>query len=157
MGIISEIAGIEETQILDLLMKYDYILPFRTSLDKNNISSVYEDYIKLIPGVHISDLHILEDVFKKCFPEQAEKLKEYLESPNKLMYQIFITKPSFFTAYCEWLFNLLFQIDPLIDTTMYTTNGKRTMGYLAEILYGFYFTMLIPKETVFQTGVTFLE
>lgn len=154
---VCDVAGISEKTILELLNRYDCIVPYRTSLEKINIYSVYEDYMKKIPGVHISDVFILEDVFKKKHPILWEKLQEYLFSPNKLMYQIFITKPRIFDAYCDWLFDLLFATDSFIDTSLYTTNGKRTMGYLAEILYGFYFTTLVPQEKVFQTGVTFLE
>ena len=154
---ICSVAGISEKKILDILAHFDVILPYRTSLEKINIHSVYEDYIKLIPGVHISDLFILEDCFKKKFPTQALEFEDYLNSPNKLMYQIFITTPKIFNAYCNWLFEILFTIDPLLDTGLYTANGKRTLGYLAEILYGFYFTTVITSEKIFETGVTFLE
>ena len=150
-------AGINEDRIAELLSAYDCILPFRTSLEKIGIRSVYEDYMKLIPGVHVSDVCTLEDVFARAYPEQKEKLRAYLYSPNKLMYQLFITKPQIFNAYCQWLFHLLFLIDPLVDASRYSLNGRRTMGYLAEILYGYYFTNLIPQESVFFTGVTYLE
>ena len=154
---VCELAGITEDKILVLLEQYDCILPYRTSLDKLNIHSVYEDYMKKIPGVHVSDVFILEEVIKYKYPDLFQQFQEYMFSPNKLMYQIFIAKTDVFNAYCKWLFDLLFAVDPLIDTALYNTNGRRTMGYLAEILYGFYFTTMIPQEKVFHTGVTFLE
>lgn len=151
------LAGISEAKILEILNRYDYILPYPTELQHLNIRSAYEDYVKLIPGVHITDLFILEELYQKLYPGTADKLKEYLSSPNKLMYQVFITKPALFTQYCEWLFDILFRLDLLVDSSLYSTNGRRTMGYLAEILYGFYFTKLIPQEKTFRTGVTYLE
>ena len=154
---VCDIAGISEKTILELLTRYDCIVPFRTSLEKINIHSIYEDYMRKIPGVHISDVFILEEIFKEKYPAVWEKLQDYMFSPNKLMYQIFIAKTELFVSYCEWLFDLLFAADPLIDASLYTTNGRRTMGYLAEILYGFYFTTLVPQEKVLHTGVTFLE
>lgn len=154
---ICTLAGITEARIEELMRTYDCIIPFRTSLEKMGIRSVYEDYVKKIPGVHVPDVFILEEVFRKKYPEMSEKMDEYLCSPNKLMYQIFITKPDVLDTYCEWLFDLLFAVDSLIDTSLYTTNGKRTMGYLAEILYGFYFTTIVPQERVLHTGVTYLE
>lgn len=150
-------AGINENKIIELLSEYDYIIPYRTSLERIGIKSVYEDYMKKIPGVHISDLFILEDVFAEVYPELLEKLREYLASPSKMMYQLFITKPTLFNMYCQWLFDLLLKIDSNIDSSLYTVNGRRTMGYLAEILYGFYFTAMIPENRAFRTGVTFLE
>lgn len=154
---ICSVAGITEERILELLRQYDCIVPYRTSLEKMNVHSVYEDYMEKIPGVHIPDVFLLEDVFHEKYPELSAKLKEYLNSPNKLMYQVFITKPGIFSAYCQWLFDLLFAVDPLIDVSLYTTNGKRTMGYLAEILYGFYFSTIVPQEKLLHAGVTFLE
>lgn len=154
---ICALAGINERRIEELFGRYDCILPYRTSLEKMGIHSVYEDYMKKIPGVHVSDVYILEEVFKEKYPALSEKFEGYLYSPNKLMYQVFIAKPKIFSDYCEWLFDLLFAADPLIDTTLYTTNGRRTMGYLAEILYGFYFTTMVPQEKVLFTGVTYLE
>ncbi len=154
---ICTIAGIEENRILEILEKYDYIIPYRTSLEKMGINSIYEDYVKCIPGVHVSDILILEEIFARKYPEKIDKLMDYLKSPNKLMYQIFITKPELFNNYCEWLFDLLFAIDPFVDVSLYDVNGKRTMGYLAEILYGFYFTFIVPDSMVLETGVTYLE
>ena len=150
-------AGITEERILDLMCRYDCILPFRTELEKMNIYSTYEDYVKKIPGVHASDLNILESIFKIKHPDLSNALSDYLYSPHKLMYQIFIVKPELFNTNCQWLFDMLFTVDPLIDTLLYTINGKRTMGYLAEILYGFLFTVLVPQEKVLYTGVTYLE
>lgn len=154
---ICKIAGINAERIIELLSDHDYILPYRTSLEAAGICSVREDYLKLVPGVHIADLFILEDVFSSVHPKWSGKMEEYLSSPNKLMYQVFITKPQQFISYCEWLFDLLFRIDLLIDTSLYSTNGKRTMGYLAEILYGFYFTYMVPQDKVLNVGVTYLE
>lgn len=151
------LAGIHEPRIQELLRDYDCIVPHRTSLEKMGVHSVYEDYVRKIPGVHISDLFLLEGVFREKYPALWPQWEAYVSSPNKLMYQIFITKPEIFHAYCSWLFDLLFAADPLIDTSLYTVNGKRTMGYLAEILYGFYFTTIIPQEKVLPVGVTFLE
>lgn len=151
------IAGISNKRILELLSRYDYILPYRTSLEKINIRSAYEDYCQLIRGTHITDVFALEDVLQKKHPDLAPKFRAYLCSPNKLMYQIFITGPEAFDNYCAWLFDILFDIDQKIDTSLYTVNGKRTMGYLAELLYGFYFTSMIDQDKVFHTGITYLE
>lgn len=153
---VCRIAGINEDRIIDILNKYDYIVPLRSSLEKINIHSVYEDYLKVVPGVHVHDIFSLEDVFASVYPEETDTLREYLRSPNKMMYHIFIMKSQLFNDYCEWLFNLLFLVEPHIDSTYYSINGKRTIGYLAEILFGYYFTNKVPQEKTFNTGVTYL-
>ncbi|MBQ6343357.1 MAG: DUF4422 domain-containing protein [Anaerolineaceae bacterium] len=103
------------------------------------------------------DLYILTEVFGTKYPEEYHLLQEYLYSPGKLMYQVFILRNEIFSAYCEWLFDLLFEIDKNIDSSLYTVNGKRTMVYLAEILYGYYFSYRVTGLKVLHTGVTYLE
>lgn len=151
------LAGITEEKITELLSRYDYIVPYSSPMELNHIRSLYEEYARLITGVHISDLFALEDVLKSKYPDQAQKFSDYLSSTKKVLYQIFITKPALFDAYCTWLFDLLFAVDPLVDSSLYPVNGRRTMGYLAELLYGFYFTHMVPSEKVLRTGVTLLD
>ena len=149
--------GLSEKNILDNLQCYDCIVPYASNLEATQIASPYEDWVRAIPGVHIDDLILLEEYMKSAHPEQAMDFNSYLNSPRKLMYHIFITKPETFKKYCAWLFDILFKVEPLIDTSLYSTNGKRTLGYLAEILYGFYFTQLQKEYRVKECGVAFID
>ena len=45
---------------------------------------------------------------------------------------MFIMPRDLFFEYCEFLFNILFEIEKQINFDEYTTNGKRVLGYLAE-------------------------
>lgn len=156
---IPEKIGLTDSKIKEILSDYDVILPYPSDLEAMGIDSIYMDWVEKIPGVHISDLVILKEVMKKALPEVYPAFREYLKSPQKLMYQVMITKPVVFEKYCSWLFDLLFEADKQIDSSLYTINGKRTMGYLAEILYGFYFTFAekTEKMKIKHCGVTYLE
>lgn len=158
-GDICHTVGLSDSAILSLLEQYDCIVPYATSLEKMNVPSVYCDWTDKIEGVHVDDLILLEEYMKGKYPEDSLRFSEYLNSPRKVMYQIFIANPDLFNKYCEWLFDILFDIDKKIDSRQYTVNGRRTMGYLAEVLYGFFFTKY--EEThegkVLQCGVTYLE
>lgn len=151
--------GLKDDIIVEIMSQFDCIIPHPSELDKMKITNIYDDWVSKIPGVHIDDLIILDEVFTKKYPNEADLFREYLLSDKKYMYQIFIAKPVVFNDYCSWLFDLLFDIDKLIDTSLYTINGKRTIGYLAEILYGYYFYKMKvnSKYKILETGVTFLE
>ena len=149
--------GVTEENIINLLHQYDCIVPYSTDLAAMNISSSYEDWVRKIPGVHVNDLVALEELVSKMYPEMAKAFNEYLNAPKKKMYQIFIAKPAVMKDYCKWLFGILFEIDKKIDSNMYSVNGKRTIGYLAEILYGFYFTYMGDKIKIKECGVSFIE
>jgi len=149
--------GLNEDRILELLNEYDCLIPYSTDLAAMDISSPYEDWVRKIPGVHVGDLVRLQDLMKEKHPEIADAFDEYLNSPKKLMYQIYIAKPDVVNEYCKWLFDILFEIDKHIDTSLYSINGKRTIGYLAEILFGFYFTMMKKEIKIKECGVTFID
>ena len=153
----SEKIGLTEENILKILEKYDCIVPYPTNLAAMKIASPYEDWVRKIPGVHIGDLVELEKIMAEIHPELSDKFGEYLNSPEKRMYQIFIAKPKIMQDYCTWLFDILFKIDRRIDTSLYSINGKRTLGYLAEILYGFYFTYMQNRIKIKECGVAFIE
>lgn len=149
--------GLTEENILNILNDYDCIVPYPTNLKEIKITSSYEDWVQMIPGVHVGDLVELEKAVKKIHPEMSEDFEKYLNSPQKLMYQIFIAKPEIFYDYCKWMFEILFQVDKKINTSLYSINGKRTLGYLAEILYGFYFTYMRNKIKIKECGVSFID
>lgn len=153
----SEKIGLTEENILKILEKYDCIVPYPTNLAAMKIASPYEDWVRKIPGVHIGDLVELEKIMAEIHPELFDEFEEYLNSPEKRMYQIFIAKPKIMQDYCAWLFDILFKIDRRIDTSLYSINGKRTLGYLAEILYGFYFTYMQNRIKIKECGVAFIE
>lgn len=156
---IPKLIDLSETTIKDILQNYDCIVPYSTEFKYLDTSNAYDDWVKNIPGVHVGDLVELENVMKELHPEYADAFSKYLNSPQKRMYHLFIARPKVFSDYCEWLFELLFEVDKRIDSTLYTINGKRTMGYLAETLYGFYFTYFSKcnKFSMKETGVLFLD
>ncbi len=149
--------GLSEKNVLSILENYDCILPYSTDFSAINTTSSYDDWVYNIPGVHVSDLVELEKTVKELHPEMSEALNVYLNSPSKRMYHIFIAKPTIFNEYCKWLFEILFELDKRIDTTLYSINGKRTLGYLAETLYGFYFYYMQDKIKIKECGVAFIE
>jgi hypothetical protein len=151
--------GLSDEAIAKLLEEYDCILPYSSDLAALGIASPYEDWCRRIPGVHVNDLVMLEQQMKRIHPEMAEAFSKYLNSPRKRMYEIFIARPDVASEYCAFLFDVIFKIDPLIDPSLYSVNGKRTLGYLAEILYGFYFTYMAQqgKLHIKECGVSFID
>lgn len=55
---------------------------------------------------------------------------------------MFIMKKEIYYQYCAWLFDILFEAEKQIDTTWYSEEEYRIMGYLAERLCGIYYEYL---------------
>lgn len=139
-----------------ILNEYEAILPIPGDLSKVGVNNLWEDYLTKIPGSHIDDLKELVMLWKEL-GLNGESLDSYLEYPVKRMYQMFIVSVEEFRKYCEFLFPILFELSNRIDVSLYTKNGKRTLGYLAELIYGWYFNEFIKKHKTFQTGISFID
>lgn len=50
------------------------------------------------------------------------------------MFNMFIMKEKYFNRYCEWLFNILKDVENSIDINDYSKQEKRVFGYLSEML-----------------------
>jgi hypothetical protein len=134
--------GLTEGKILEYIHNYDCIIPYYGNLARAGVDSIWLDYAQQIPGLHIDDLCSLRKVFSEKFPEDLKLFDEYLSQPKKLMYLMFILRKDIFMDYCRFLFDTLFSVERKIDSSLYTLNGRRTMGFLGEILYGYYFAKL---------------
>lgn len=132
------------------------VLPVAGNLEACGVTSLWDDYVQKIPGVHISDLCILVEVVRSMDAVIGKLLEDYLNQPRKLMYQMFILPKEEFEQYCDFLFSILFEVHKHLDTSLYTPNGKRTLGYLAEILFGLYF-LKVRERTYKHLGISFLE
>ena len=52
---------------------------------------------------------------------------------------MFVMKYDFFCTYCEWLFDILFQVEKEIPWRCYEGNQRRVMGFFGELLLSVYF------------------
>lgn len=57
-------------------------------------------------------------------------------------------KSGLFSEYCEWLFGILFELEPNLDMSHYTMQQYRTPGTIAERLLGIYILYLERKTSL---------
>ena len=150
--------GLTDKEIAGIISKYDAILPLKCDLSKRNIHSITDDYVNYIEGTRKKDLAILLKIVKKKYPEHGEILQKRLNSADKRCFQSFVLRKEIFFDYCSFLFDILDDVDNKIDVSKYSVNGKRTIGYLGEILFDTYMFKLVndKKYRVKELGMTFL-
>lgn len=88
------------------------------------------------------DLELAAKILREMHPEYASSAENYLSGTINYFGNIFIMKKYSFFAYCEWLFPILEEFDRRKDTSGYGTQAARVDGYLAERLFGIYYTQL---------------
>lgn len=139
---------ISREHIISVLSEYDVISPppyyFRNSL--------YEEYDKK----HIiSDLHILQSVVENMYPEMSEAFSFVFRNNKLLPYNMLIAKREFFDTYCEWLFDVLENVERQIDISERSNYQKRVFGFLSERLFTVY--VLAKKVKVYECPVIIPE
>ncbi|RGY96549.1 DUF4422 domain-containing protein [Clostridium sp. AM58-1XD] len=110
---------------------------------------VYHEY-GAAPFQHRKDLDIALKILTEKYPEFEDAANEYMNSHVTHECNMFIMKKEVYLKYCEWLFDILFEAEKRIDTTWYSVEEYRVMGYLAERLCGIYYTYL-KKQTGIKT------
>lgn len=102
---------------------------------------VYHEY-GMVPFQHRRDLDITLQILKEKYPEFAQTADSYMRSETAHECNMFIMKKEIYKNYCAWLFDILFEAEKRIDSTWYSVEEYRVMGYLAERLCGIYYEWL---------------
>lgn len=117
-----------DKEIDNLLEKSDIILPKKR---KYYIENLYDHYKHTM---YIEPLDITRDIIKEKYPE-------YLENFNKLhrrraahMFNMFIMKKKYFDKYCEWLFDILKELEKRVENLEYDSFHARFYGRISELL-----------------------
>lgn len=119
-------------KIVHWLEQYDVLLPYKIRLGANSIA---EDYKKM----HISeDWNTCMQVIIEKYPFYEKSIKKYLYNNNKLFVgNIFISKKAWLDDYCQWLFDILFEVERRI-TISEDAYQRRVFGFLSERLLTLY-------------------
>ena len=148
-----QIIGIDKKNMNLLLDTYGGIYTNPCNLRIVNIKNLRDDYSLKIPGVNVKDFDIMIDIVTKMYPDMADYIRTRVTQPLKSCFQMWILPKNIFFEYMEFLFSVLFQCEKNIDTTDYSINGKRTLGYLGELLFDFYMNFNKEKYNLHSVNV----
>lgn len=118
-----------------LIPQYDLIVP----MGENMYVPVREHYGNA-PFHHKKDLDLIEEIIRERNPEYAPPMEQYLSGTVCYFGNIYIMSKVLFHDYCAWLFPILEEFDRRVDLTGYSPQELRVNGYLAERLFGIYYT-----------------
>lgn len=83
---------------------------------------------------HSKDLETTEAVLREKYPSCYPVYKKLVQGPNTYFGNIFITSRALYARYCQWLFDILFEVKRRTDFTGYNNYQKRLLGFLSEFL-----------------------
>ena len=111
-----------------LLKKAPVILPKERNY---YISSRQEQYSN---SHNIRDLDICRNVLAELYPDYLKTFDASMAKTHGHILNMFVMRKDIFYSYCEWLFDILFEVERRVDLSGYDEYQQRVFGYLAERL-----------------------
>lgn len=136
---------LNEKVMTRLITHYDIIVPKKRTLyredndGKRKKISVYDQYI-LSNSQKKEDLDIMIDILLERYPEFQQDVATYLRGTEAYECNMYIMKKQLFKEYAGWLFEILEETEKRISFKNYNVEDTRVIGFLAERLFGIYYT-----------------
>ena len=115
-----------------LLTDTDVLLPRRRNY---YIEKVYDQYVHAHPAEPLDLALRLASGYGESYAAACRRMKTRTWTH---IYNMFIMKKDIFDGYCQWLFEILSQVEGAIDISSYSQYDKRVFGFLSERLLDVY-------------------
>ena len=139
---------LNEKDMTELISQYDIIVTRGRKMDIGTAlkggKTVYKEY-GIAPFQHREDFDKCLEILSKKYPEYKDVAQRYLNGNEAHECNMFIMSKELFNEYCEWLFDILFETEKVIDTTYYSVEEYRIYGYLAERLTAIFYRYILER------------
>lgn len=142
---------LSKDEIVSSLDSYDLIIPKKTMLGS---LTIFWQYYKCH---YVKDILYIRDIIEKKYPEYISSFDMVMNQTTFYSYNMLITKKAIFNDYCEWLFNVLFDLKENIDLSRYSTYQKRLFGFLSERLFTVWVCHNIKKYKILEVEIVSTE
>lgn len=120
--------AIKLSEIDTFLKKYDWIVPEPYQLPE---ITVYEQFSQTH---NVRDLEVTKQVIKEMYPDYITAFDDVMTNHEMSLANMCYTRKKLFDSYCQWLFDILFEVEKRTDISNYDDYQKRLYGFLAERL-----------------------
>ena len=111
-----------------LLRTADVILPTR----RNYV--IETNYSHYAHAHHAIDLDTTRVIIGERHPDYLEAFDAVMRRRTGHRFNMFIMRKDLCDAYCEWLFDILFELEKRLDTSSYSQYDARVFGFVSERL-----------------------
>ncbi len=140
---------LKQEEIEKLLKTYPIIIPNSRCVEE---SSVYEHYEK---RHNARDLDICREVIAEKYPSYISAYDYAMDTILISTGNMWITRKDIYDRYCQWLFDILFEVEQRLDFTGYDEYQQRVMGFLSERLFRVW--LFMQPEKIGEENVEMAE
>ena len=150
---------IDAKECEELLKTHDVIVPYPK---RYYVMSIYDHYIKSKKEIRkelTTDMAQLRAAIAKLYPDYVETYDKVMKRTSAHMLNMFIMRREQFDGYCEWLFNILFEVERHI--LEYRQWDDRVCGAISELMLDIYLTKnnlsIVERPLVELEGVSLIK
>lgn len=92
------------------------------------------NYSQYAHAHHAIDLDTTRKIILVKYPEYIAAYDDSMKRTIGHRFNMFIMKKDKFDEYCEWLFDVLFELENRLDISSYNKNDSRVFGFVSERL-----------------------
>lgn len=123
------ISVLSSSEAQELCRQYDVIVPVKRHYVIETLESHYAH-------THYKDhLDKTRMIIQERYPSFLESYDRVLKRTSGYMFNMFIMRADLVNEYCQFLFDVLFELDKEVDTEGYSTFQARYPGRIGEILF----------------------
>ena len=119
---------LKKEEIEKKLEKNDIILPKKRNYFIENVYSHYEH------TMHIEPLIEAGKIIQEKYPEYYLEFENLKKTTKMHAFNMFIMKKEYLDQYCNWLFDILFELEKRIDASQFDAFHARFFGRVSERL-----------------------
>ena len=148
-------------QARGMLTGVDVLLPTKRNYW---IETNYQQYVH---AHHAEDLDETRKIIEERYPQYIEAYDRSMKKTTGHRFNMFIMKKELVDQYCEWLFDILFELEKRLDISEYSKNDQRVFGFVSERLLDVWLDtngikykdipyIFLEKENWITKGVNFI-
>ncbi len=107
---------------------HDIILPKKRNYF---IQTNYDHYVH---AHHKEPLDDTAQIIKEKYPDYIPSYNKVMQRKSAHMFNMFLMKRDKFNEYCEWMFDILFELESRTSVVNYSQYEQRVYGFVSELL-----------------------
>ena len=119
---------LKNDEIEKIFKNTDVVLPQKR---KYYIENLYDHYKHTM---YIEPLDETRKIIEEKYPEYLEEFDKLHKRTSAHMFNMLIMKKNILNEYCNWLFDILFELEKRIDVSQYDAFHARFFGRVSELL-----------------------
>lgn len=92
------------------------------------------NYSQYAHAHHGQDLDVTREILSQRWGEYLPAFDRLMRRTSGHRFNMLVMRRDYFCAYCQWLFDVLFQLEQRLDVSNYSDYNKRVFGFVSERL-----------------------